>query len=328
MNFTVPRRTIATVLIISLGLLVASSNPAFATVQRTLPTGDHLYAIPCNDQPGDPILKLVDVSDSSWTSIGTSHAFGDSGCAYQPAYNPVTKKSYFLAGNTESGIWPLVEVDTATGEMNAINNIRNASGNINIMDNSFPGNLLVTREGVAYFIGANRLYPLNLATGRIGSRIGSSTWGVVGGSVYAAACSPIADSCYVITDQGAIYPLNVNNGTVGPTLGSTGHPGNYSMQVDSAGIIWASVENASVTTFVPSDPAGTLILGSQLPRYSGAFLLTTDVNTFVAPPVTQSPNLANTGSNWLGLTAIALGLSGLGVALFRSRPTARRANKK
>ncbi len=273
---------------------VAGSAQA-VDVQRSLPQGNQLYAIPCHVT--DPILELVNTADSTWTDVGVSHNIADSECAYQPAFNPVTQKSYFLAGNNngDNGDWPLVEVSTVDGSMVNIGTI-NSGGTF---ATSFPGNIIITNSGVAYFIGGNVLYPLNLANASLGApvNVGELT---PGQDIYAAACSPVAAECYVLDENGGVYALDVTTGTVGSLLGTLPVLSNYSLQVDSTGILWSSSNGGALASFDPADPAGTYVEGNRFPLYSGALLLT--LPTLV--PQAPTPTAAATGDSALATTGI------------------------
>ncbi len=303
----------------------AAASPAFATDQRTLPTGDTLYAFPCHHDLGEPTLELVNTADSTWTTIGVGHEISDTECAYQPAFNPVTGRSYFLGGNTVSNFWPLVEVLTGDGTMRIVHNIQSSTGNVNFDDgDNFPGNLLINNLGHAFFIGGKTIYPLDLSNGKLGTRINATPWATLHGMVFATACSPVEAKCYILTDQGDLYELNVSEGTVSASLGNVGFWSNYSLQVDSAGTLWASSYSGMLASFQAYDPHGTYIQGAGFPHYSGALLITSGhvASSFKA----ASPVLANTGSNTFAVLSLALALTAFGGLLLRLRPTTRRAN--
>ena len=316
----------AAIFVVSL-LSISTVTPAFATDQRALPAIDKLYAFPCHHDLGAPALELVNTVDSTWTTIGTAHGISDTECAYQPAFNPVSGRSYFLGGNTESNIWPLVEVLTGDGTMRSVNNIHTSTGDLDFSDESnFPGNLLITNLGKAFFIGGRTIYPLDLNTGALGEPINTTPWGTLHGTVFSAACSPINSTCYMLTDRGDLYALNASLGTVGSSLGNVGNWSNYSLQIDSAGVLWASSNGGRLASFQASDPAGTYIEGAEFPHYSGALLITS--GTVASSFASVTPGLANTGTNFLQLILIGLAFTLLGIGLFSLRPAAGRANNK
>jgi LPXTG-motif cell wall-anchored protein len=241
---------------------------AVSAAHPVLPTTDSLYAIPCGGP--DPILESLNTVDSSFTEVGVSHEIDGSKCAYQPAFNPVTGKSYFLAGNLPGGIWVLVEVSTSDGAMVGIGTI-NSGGTDNVAN---PGSLIITNDGVSYFIGGGILYPLNLTDASLGSPLNVSDMNP-DDDIYGAACSPVAAKCYVLTEGGDLFELDVANGTLEPSGSlNNGSFANYSLQVDSKGTLWSS-SNSALASFEASDPSGTYFQGPAFPIYSGALLLTT-----------------------------------------------------
>ena len=251
-------------------LICAGVGPAQAAPEAhpALPANNLLYAIPCLIE--EPILELVNTTDSSFTAVGVSHNIDDSECAYQPAFNPLSGKSYFLAGNFPDEVdrWVLVEVSTSDGSMVKIGTV-NSGGTEN---NDGPGNLIITNAGVSYFISGGILYPLNLTDASLGSPINASDM-YPADPIYAAACSPVSTTCYVLSELGDFLELDVTNGTL-ESLGSLEtSEENYSLQVDSNGTLWAS-SNYSLASFQATDPAGTYFQGPEFPQYSGALLLT------------------------------------------------------
>jgi hypothetical protein len=255
-------------------LICAGVGPAHAVPEAhpALPANDLLYAIPC--QSADPILELVNPIDSTFTGVGVSHNIDGSECAYQPAFNPTTGKSYFLAGNFPDEVekWVLVEVSTSDGSMVKIGTV-NSGGTDN---NDGPGNLIITNAGVSYFISGGILYPLNLTDASLGSPINPNDM-YPANPIYAAACSPVSETCYVLSEDGDFFELDVANGTL-QSLGSLENvgetEGNYSLQVDSSGTLWAS-SNRALSSFEATDPVGTYFQGPEFPKYSGALLVTT-----------------------------------------------------
>jgi hypothetical protein len=128
---------------------------------------------------------------------------------------------------------------------------------------------------VSYFISGGILYPLNLADASLGSPINASNM-YPADQIYAAGCSPVSATCYVLSEKGDFFELDVTSGTL-QSLGSLENvgetEGNYSLQVDSSGTLWAS-SNRALASFQATDPVGTYFQGPEFPQYSGALLLT------------------------------------------------------
>lgn len=264
------RSTALAFALLTSSLVLGSASAASAVAP--FPVDDTFYAIPCNS--GDLGLKLVNPVDSTWVAVGTQTAVGTVECAYQPAFNPASGESYFIGGNTPSDEWPLVRIDTATGDYTIVHEIWDGTTNLPIIYavSNYPGNMLITNTGDAYFIGGTKLYALNLDTAVIGAQIGADL--VVAGDIYATACSPVAAVCYILTEIGNLYTIDPATGTVGPLLGAVPVGGNYSLQVASDGTLWSSSGNGVLSSFSATDPAGSFVAGSATPDYSGAYLIT------------------------------------------------------
>lgn len=286
------RLSVVAALAIAAPLALVVAAPASAA---TLPPTDTLYAIPCNS--ADLGLYELSTTDASWVNVIPNQVITTSECAYQPAFNPATGASYFLAGNTADGTWPLVRIDIATGNYTVIHEIWDGTTNVglNFGADNFPGNLLITNGGAAYFLGNKNLYPLDLASGIIGAQIGPDL--ATTNDIYGAACSPVNTICYVLDEVGAFYALDVATGTLGPLLGTIPAVGNYSLQVASDGTLWASTGGGVLASFSAADPAGSYEAIGQTPLYSGAYLIT---GAFTAPavlPPAATPALAATGTD-------------------------------
>lgn len=293
--------------------LVAGSATAASAV-APFPADDTFYAIPCTGS--DVGLKLVDPVDSTWVAVGTQTTVGTVECGYQPAFDPTTGESYFVGGNTPSGEWPLVHIDTATGELTIVHEFWDGTTNLPIFfgNGNYPGNMMITNTGDAYFIGGAKLYSLDLGTAVIGSQIGADL--VVAGDIYATACSPVAAVCYILTEGGSLYTIDPATGVVGPLLGVVPTGGNYSLQVASDGTLWSSSNSGFLSSFSAADPAGTFEAGASTPDYSGAYLIT---QPFAAA---AAPALAATGDDsalpMLG-AAMLLAVGGILALASRSR---------
>lgn len=282
-------------------IIAVTAAPAAAVAP--FPEGDTFYAVPCHDEL---TLKLVDPSDGSWVDVGSQTAIGTVECGYQPAFNPVTKESYFVGGNTDNGEWPLVKIDVVTGVYTVVHEIWDGTSNLDFtpFTTNFPGNMFITNAGIAYFIGGEKLYPLDLQTGIVGPQIGADL--VVSGDIYATACSMVEATCYILTENGELYEIDPSTGTVGASLGLLPVGGNYSLQVASDGTLWSSSANGHVASFSAADPAGSYEQGGETVPYSGAYLITNGLPVAVAAPVAADA-LAASGTD-SAAAAVAAGL--------------------
>jgi len=306
---------------LALALLTASivlTSAGAAQAVAAFPPTDTFYAIPCNAD--DVGLKRVNPADSTWVSVGSQTTVGTVDCGYQPASNPARGASYFLGGNTENGEWPLVQIDTATGNYTVVHEIWDGTTNLNFFSDpaNFPGSMFITNTGTAYLVAGTKLYPLNLDTAVIGPQIGSDL--VVGGDIYATACSPVSAVCYILTELGSLYTIEPTTGVVS-WLGILPTIRNYSLQVASDGTLWSSSRSGHIASFSAADPEGTYDDGPETPLYSGAYLITYAAAAPVAAPVT-APSLANSGVESAApaiAASVLLAVGGILVVMARRR---------
>jgi hypothetical protein len=221
---------------------------------RTLPRGNRMFTIPCNTAPDQYHLFRVHPTTGAFTSIGGTTDIQGSTCAYGMAYNPTTRKSYFIAGNTSSDNWPLMKVNLRTGAEHFIRNIK-VGGTALHQSTDFPAVAAISNKGHAYLIAANNLYSF--------------------------AINPKTNVFYAVGDAGEVYSINIHNGS-GTYLGTVSTLNNpvYSLQIDTAGVFWIN-EGGADSTFPPrigsfrlQNIAGSLVGSSgQMTYYSGAFLI-------------------------------------------------------
>jgi hypothetical protein len=312
----------------TIALSLSLSSPATATApQRSLPAEDQLYAFPA-DNLQSPILRSVDVSDSSWTDVGVGHAFDNVHEVTGAAYDPITHDSYFI-GSSDGDWFDLIRVSTSDGTMTKIGQFPGSFWN--------PG-VLITNTGVAYVHSGGALFPLNLSDASYGPQIGTGSGIGDEAGVYAAACSPVAPMCYVIgqdnyENNSVFAAFDVATGTVGVPLGTLPVTNTFSIQVDSHGILWVSTNNNHLASFDPADATGSYIEGPAfppgtplwIPGITPRLLLTTTAQTPLPPVETPvEASLPNTGSTvWMTglatLAASALFLIAFGAFAARSR---------
>jgi hypothetical protein len=284
--------------------------PASAVgTQRTLPAEDHLYALPA-DNLQSPILRSVDTSDSSWTDVGVGHAFDNVHEVTGAVYDPITHDSYFV-GSSDGDWFDLIRVSTADGTMTKIGQFPVSFWN--------PG-VVITNTGAAYVYSGSAFFPLNLSDASYGAQIGSGSGIDDGVGVYAAACSPVAPTCYVIgqdnlDNNSVVATLDVATDTVGTALGSLPVTSTFSIQVDSRGILWVSTNNNHLASFDPADPTGSYVEspafppGTPLssPGMTPRLLLTTTAQTPASSGSPDLPTLSNTGFDESSTRLISLG---------------------
>jgi hypothetical protein len=270
--------SIGSTAILAAALWVGASPSALAGtgLPRTLPSGNHMYTIPCNTATRRYHLYRVRAVSGIFTSIGGTTDIEGSTCAYGMAYDATTNLSYFIAGNTDTDNWPLMKVNLRTGTEHFIRNVK-VAGTALHQSTAFPAVAAIGNNGHAYLIAANNLYSLNLRTARavlIGATGAAS-------AVYSFAINPKTNVFYAVGDAGEVYSINIHDGS-GTYLGTvpTANSQVYSLQIDTNGVFWIN-EGGSDATFPPrigsfrlQNISGSLIASSgQMTYYSGAFLI-------------------------------------------------------
>ena len=250
----------------------ATSSPSTALSPRTLPAGDHLYAITCNAaSAADYHLFRVHPASGAFVSVGGTTSIEGSTCAYAMSYDAATKVSYFLAGNTTAGTLPLLRVNLTTGRERFIADLMLGA----TKTTGFPAVVAIGNQGKAFAIVGNSLYRLNLTTGAL------AVVGPVGsvGDVYSFSVDPANGLFYAIDEPGHVYRIDTKTGA-GTLLGrvSTVNSRVYSLTIDTKGVFWINeagspaVDNPNIGSFVVSRIATSLIPSSRpMPFYSGAF---------------------------------------------------------
>jgi len=225
-----------------------------------------MYAIDCNVLNNQ--FYSVDPVTAQFTAIGSGGSIDGSQCGYGMAYDPMTDVTYFLAGNNNSGNWPLATVNLTTGTETFVANL-NVSGTP-ITD--FPAVVAIGRDGTAYAIAGNVLYSLNLANGDC-TVIGSTG---AGSDIYSFAVDPTSGQFYAVDESGVVYGVNTSTG-LGTSLGTLTTGSVYSLQIDASGVFWINNGGAGggeLGSFLLSDISGSLVPSSgPMTHYSGAFAI-------------------------------------------------------
>jgi LPXTG-motif cell wall-anchored protein len=297
----------------TVGLVLGTAAPAMAA-GRTLPTGDQMFIVDC-DQPIIIELYGVDAAtaDSTLIGDGTNPVVND-GCAYQPAYDVTTGISYFIEDRDIDGdsstLW---RVDTVTGESVQVGEFHTPE----LMEPQMYA-MAIGIDGKAYAIDDNdELYSLNLANAEV-----TFVQALADGPIHGFAVDPRSGQFYV-TETDDLYRLDVSTGVLTPVLeldflGTSIR----SLQVDTAGVFWyindfgEGAELWSSTAAEGSELLSGVFSAGDPDIYSQALLII---------PV-PAPALAATGSELAPTALIAgLGILTLGGALLLLRRRAAKA---
>ncbi|MFD1715054.1 DUF6923 family protein [Amnibacterium flavum] len=244
---------------LSIAAIALSASPAYAADGRTLPAGDALYAVDCEDTPNQ--LYSVDSVTAQATPIGSGAELADSTCAGPGAYDRVSGLAYYIDWND---VGSLRSIDVTTGVSTAIGELSIDGVNV------FPDSIAIGTDGMAYAIiqdtfedgdsgifSVSGLYALDLTTGDLTPIDATGDPGV---DYYGFSVDPTTGLFYVIDTEGNIASIDVATGiqTALGTVDFDGDNSTWTLSIDSSGIMW--VENdgfdADLWSVDPSDIGG------------------------------------------------------------------------
>lgn len=328
---------VATLAVALLGTGIAAA-PAYAADGRSLPTGSALYALSCDANVPNPSLFSIDAATASATAIGVA-TDEENPCAGQAAWNPVTSTAYFVNWGDDTA---LGTVDLVTGASTTVAPFT-LDGDEEDIDS-----LAIGIDGAAFAVSGDDLLSVNLATGEL-TEIGAL--GV--GGLYGFAVDPTTGEFFAINPEGLFYSIDVTTGAatlVGDTgLNSVDFNLPWSLQIDSAGILWIEGDSfegetgllSNLWSIDPADLEGSAVLSGAITSAEGTFY--TESLLFVPAPVEPvvpvvpvvepaavvapvSPQLANTGVDAAPIAAGGALVALLGLALLAPAIRRRRAN--
>ncbi len=313
------RLAIALTAAATLGLLGLGAAPASAD-PRPLPVGDSLYGIACpyysSDSAEYPNMQLIglDSITAEGTLIGGgTPALTDANCGGQGAWNPVTATAYAIAFDFDGAADPaLVTIDTTTGVSTFVAAFHEG------VDPVYITAIAISTTGAAYASGQGTLFKLDLSTAGL-IEVGPTS------DDYAMAFDPSSGVLYTLDSGGELSTIDPATG-VQTSVGPVGASGNYSLVIDTSGILWFGSDinlggsdwEVDLYSADPDDLANTLefsgriTIGEASP-YVEALLL-------VYP---ATPQLAATGSTveplTLGLAMLLLVGGAAAVVIRRTR---------
>lgn len=268
----------------SLALVLAPV--ASASANPTLPAGDALYEMSCDNRVNDYLFHSVNTSNNTRTAIGNGTGVNVvTECAYQGAMLPGTDWFYFPDRYSDK----LVRVDVTTGLTEIVGLLRESG--------SYQGlySLAIHDNGNAYALSYDTLFSVNLSTGELTTIVAANTYDLAEGYPYGFAYDPKTDKFYVAEDGGdSLYSLNMSTGVF--TLVATNS--DYwvgSMSFDSDGNLWVNGDGNLVSRVALSG------FGNSVNWIDSAALapqVYSESLVIARPPVEDDDEegLANTGS--------------------------------
>lgn len=292
------RLPLASAAIAALVLLVAA--PASAA-PRSVPATDALYLVTCDSVGGTEVLFSVDSASGASTQIGTGIG-GDTGCAGQPAYNPITGKAYYFDFFPDAR---LMTIDLTTGVSTPVGQFLAGVTQIDV------DAIAIGLDGAAYAVSEGTLYTLDLGTGALTAPLATQA------DLFGLAVDPTTGLFYGVTDDGKVYSIVVATGVATLIDDLTFTPGEnvLSLQIDSDGTFWYlnSIDPAALWSSDGVAFAGTEEL-SGVTHVAGTATNVFSEALLIAPApvvaVPEGPALAATG-----IDATATSLLGAGAAL-------------
>ena len=293
------RRTlgVATALV-GIAALTLAASPVIAA---TLPAGDRVYILPCDDEEFDGILYEVDTTTGIATQVGdwVNPDTDVYTCAGPAAYNPVNGLGYWISWAGEQGL--LISVDLTTG-------VNTVVGGFTIDGEPYytPIALAIDGAGNAWATSWNVtpdvLFSLDLGTAAL-TAVGPT--GVTDESEnYGLAWDSVTQKLYGYNvDSTDFYTVDTTTGAFtvfAEDVLTDVVP--YAMAFDSAGQVWGINEDiisAPITDFASAEVLSVVnpVVGSEDPDdtiYSESILI---VPAAPAPAPAPEPVLAATGSD-------------------------------
>lgn len=213
-------------------LLVGASSPAFASVSLTLPEGDSLFIVECDNSVNDNQLYSVDAVAATVTAVGDGQGSPseDDSCASQGAQLPGTDWFYYVDWD---GVDSLDRVNLVTGENEEIGVIT-----VDGTPSSITYSMTIGPDGAAYILDYDYLYSVDLETGAATQLSAPNFYDEYSGYPYAFAYDYTTEKFYVVEDaDGAMYELDPATGNK-IEMSYNAVYDVYSMSFDSAGNLW------------------------------------------------------------------------------------------
>lgn len=263
-----------------------SSAPSHAA-GRTVPPGDGLFTVACNQGVPNGQLLSVDSSSGSSLRIGPGNPAENSDCGVLATWDQATDTAYVEYANTAGSYYT---VNLATGiSAFAFNPSLNG---VPVPYDDF-NTIGISPDGVGYALVDTTLYTVNLATGAM-TLLGPC--GSIDDDVYSLAVDPITGVMYGLSEsENDLYTFDTSTGaaTLVTTLTMGAGDTTSDMQFDSNGTMWVltDVANKAVEADLWSfDPTAADISASG--QDAGA--LSEGSSDYFAWPLIEAPASAPT----------------------------------
>lgn len=296
--------------------LTGFGGAALAAQTRTLPAGETLWAVDCEDIRGE--LVSFDVATAVGTSIGDSAGDDFIDCAGPGSWDPATGLGYWVSW-TNAMPYHLFSIDLETGASTDVGELIEDG----VTYNNYYG-LIIDPEAGAFVINPIpgnlvHLSRVNLSTG-VATAVGDLTLDGASyadhNSIWSAAYNPADGKSYFIDVYGGdnkLYSIDLETAEV-TLIGNSVEPEWYGLAFDSNGVMWttgqslvcsSTVEGWGVEGVEECSDNGTTVDGSGWFSESNFISYTYDAHS----------DLAATGFDPSGIIFGAIGLIVTGVAV-------------
>lgn len=324
-------------------LLAATLFTGSASVAATLPGGDRVYLLPCDNTEFNGFLYEVDtvtgeasrVGDWVKPSLTDLDGFDNSvySCAGPASYNPANGLGYWISWGFQSGFLASVNLETGVNTL---------VGQFKIAGNTAPFppiSLAIDSDGNAWVTDyqqtPNSLWALDLETASM-TLVGDTT--IAEDKNYGLAWNSVTDTVYGYnTDNKNLYSVNTTTGAftlLEEDLFPSPRFTPYAIAFDSAGQLWGN--DGDIVSAPLSDLDVYEILSVTFPNSSQNRIYTESiiivpgapeapvapVAPVAAPVAAPAVTLATTGTstpNYLGFAAGMLTTGALFMWLARGR---------
>jgi len=303
-------------------LTFGASAPALAAQTRTLPSGERLFAVDCQDDIGQ--VATVDVTTAVVTPLSAGNPGPTQDCAADGGWDPVSGFAYYAAWYSEPN--NLYKVDVTSGLATDMGEVDFPAGSLNTV-NDVTGGIIFDAAGVAYVSfsaeDSNNVFGqwvgrLNVANGDITNEVKLTVGGnwITTNDIWSGDFNPVDGKFYLINNQ-ELLEVNMATG-VAVSRGQQDVSADewYGLAIDSNGVLWSTgsdyVTSSTVAGWATS---GTEQVSENVTQVNG--------NSWYSESnfIVGRAALAETGldSNVIALTAAAWVTAGVALLAIRRR---------
>ena len=303
-------------------LTFGASAPALAAQTRTLPTGERLFAVDCDESIGQ--VATVDVTTAVVTPLSAGNPGPTQDCAADGGWDPVSGFAYYATWYSEPN--NLYKVDVTSGLATDMGEVDFPAGSLNTV-NDVTGGIIFDAAGVAYVSfsaeDSNNVFGqwvgrLNVTNGDITNEVKLTVGGnwITTNDIWSGDFNPFDGKFYLINNQ-ELLEVNMATG-VAVSRGQQDVSADewYGLAIDSNGVLWSTgsdyVTSSTVAGWATS---GTEQVSENFTQVNG--------NTWYSESnfIVGRAALAETGldSNVIALTAAAWVTAGVALLAIRRR---------